>query len=179
MRVKSSVKKICEHCFMVYRKNKLHVYCPKNPRHKQRQGFHTCVTCASCVSSTFGLSASSLSSSSSSATMASPLVSPVAQSQVFQMSSLLSKSGINSSIDLSGLLFGNSSISLGVRASTATHGIGSSSINASSFSSSSSSGFSGMGSSSSISSSSSSGELSTVSKVVLSALHLSKLPPSI
>ena len=46
MRVKSSVKKLCAHCFMVYRKNKLHVYCPKNPRHKQRQGFHTCVSCA-------------------------------------------------------------------------------------------------------------------------------------
>lgn len=42
MRVRSSVKRLCEHCYTVYRKKRLYVYCTKNPRHKQRQGFHTC-----------------------------------------------------------------------------------------------------------------------------------------
>ena len=38
MKVKSSVKKRCEHCYTVRRDGVLYVYCKKNPRHKQRQG---------------------------------------------------------------------------------------------------------------------------------------------
>lgn len=41
MKVKSSVKKICEACKTVRRKKKLYVICKNNPKHKQRQGFHT------------------------------------------------------------------------------------------------------------------------------------------
>jgi large subunit ribosomal protein L36 len=37
MKVKASVKKICEHCKLVRRKGIVRVIC-KNPRHKQRQG---------------------------------------------------------------------------------------------------------------------------------------------
>lgn len=43
MKVKSSIKKRCEHCYIVKRKNTkgktiIYVYCKRNPRHKQRQG---------------------------------------------------------------------------------------------------------------------------------------------
>lgn len=38
MKVKSSIKKTCEHCYMVRRGSKVFVYCKKNTRHKQRQG---------------------------------------------------------------------------------------------------------------------------------------------
>jgi large subunit ribosomal protein L36 len=37
MKVRSSVKKICEGCKIIRRKGKVRVIC-KNPRHKQRQG---------------------------------------------------------------------------------------------------------------------------------------------
>ncbi|MBC7186371.1 MAG: 50S ribosomal protein L36 [bacterium] len=37
MKVRSSVKKICESCKIVKRKGVVMVIC-KNPRHKQRQG---------------------------------------------------------------------------------------------------------------------------------------------
>ncbi len=37
MKVRSSVKKICDHCQLVRRGGKLMVIC-KNPKHKQRQG---------------------------------------------------------------------------------------------------------------------------------------------
>jgi large subunit ribosomal protein L36 len=37
MKVKASVKKVCEHCKMIKRKGVLRIVC-KNPRHKQRQG---------------------------------------------------------------------------------------------------------------------------------------------
>ncbi|HEX9974737.1 MAG TPA: 50S ribosomal protein L36 [bacterium] len=37
MKVRSSVKKICESCKIVKRKGRVFVIC-KNPRHKQRQG---------------------------------------------------------------------------------------------------------------------------------------------
>ncbi|HLB75183.1 MAG TPA: 50S ribosomal protein L36 [Sedimentisphaerales bacterium] len=37
MKVRSSVKRICERCKIVRRKGVLRVICP-NPRHKQRQG---------------------------------------------------------------------------------------------------------------------------------------------
>ena len=37
MKVKASVKKICEHCRVIKRRGVLRVICI-NPRHKQRQG---------------------------------------------------------------------------------------------------------------------------------------------
>ena len=37
MKVRSSVKRICENCKMVRRKGTVYVICT-NPRHKQRQG---------------------------------------------------------------------------------------------------------------------------------------------
>ncbi|MBT5875549.1 MAG: 50S ribosomal protein L36 [Candidatus Latescibacteria bacterium] len=37
MKVRSSVKKMCEQCKVVRRKGVVRVLCP-NPRHKQRQG---------------------------------------------------------------------------------------------------------------------------------------------
>jgi len=37
MKVRSSVKKICENCKIVRRKGRIYVIC-SNPRHKQRQG---------------------------------------------------------------------------------------------------------------------------------------------
>ncbi len=69
---------------MVYRKNKLHVYCPKNPRHKQRQGFHTCVSCACSPAASASASLpispintlSSFYSSSSSSSFSSSMSSP-------------------------------------------------------------------------------------------------------
>ena len=42
MRVRMSIKKICEYCFFQRRKNnKLYVMCKINPRHRQRQRFST------------------------------------------------------------------------------------------------------------------------------------------
>ena len=38
MKVRSSVKRICENCKVVRRKGKIYVVCSSNPRHKQRQG---------------------------------------------------------------------------------------------------------------------------------------------
>ncbi len=37
MKVRSSVKKICDNCKIIKRKGKIRVIC-KNPRHKQVQG---------------------------------------------------------------------------------------------------------------------------------------------
>lgn len=49
MKVKSAVRRLCQHCKMVKRRGKLYVICKKNPRHKQRQGFHSCA--GACCSS--------------------------------------------------------------------------------------------------------------------------------
>jgi large subunit ribosomal protein L36 len=38
MKVRASVKKICSSCRIIRRKGVLRVICPKEPRHKQRQG---------------------------------------------------------------------------------------------------------------------------------------------
>lgn len=38
MKVRASVKRICEHCKLVKRRRKLFVICSANPKHKQRQG---------------------------------------------------------------------------------------------------------------------------------------------
>jgi large subunit ribosomal protein L36 len=37
MKVRTSVKKICEHCKVVRRNGVIRVICKRNPRHKQRQ----------------------------------------------------------------------------------------------------------------------------------------------
>ncbi|GBF96546.1 hypothetical protein Rsub_09129 [Raphidocelis subcapitata] len=41
MRVRGSVRKLCEYCFVVRRRGKLFVMCKKNPKHKQRQLYTT------------------------------------------------------------------------------------------------------------------------------------------
>jgi large subunit ribosomal protein L36 len=38
MKVRASVKPICEHCKVVRRRGVVRIICKKNPRHKQRQG---------------------------------------------------------------------------------------------------------------------------------------------
>ena len=38
MKVRASVKRICEHCKIVKRRGRIYVICKRNPRHKQRQG---------------------------------------------------------------------------------------------------------------------------------------------
>jgi len=38
MKVRSSVKRICEHCKIVRRRGRIYVICKSNPKHKQRQG---------------------------------------------------------------------------------------------------------------------------------------------
>lgn len=38
MKVRTSVKKICEHCRVVKRARIVRIICDRNPRHKQRQG---------------------------------------------------------------------------------------------------------------------------------------------
>jgi len=38
MKVRSSVKRICENCKVVRRRGTVFVICSSNPRHKQRQG---------------------------------------------------------------------------------------------------------------------------------------------
>ena len=44
MKVRASIKKICLNCSMVRRGKTRYVYCSKNPKHKQRQGFHTLIS---------------------------------------------------------------------------------------------------------------------------------------
>eukprot|EP00163_Fabomonas_tropica_P009098 TRINITY_DN1888_c0_g1_i1.p1 TRINITY_DN1888_c0_g1~~TRINITY_DN1888_c0_g1_i1.p1 ORF type:complete len:107 (-),score=0.12 TRINITY_DN1888_c0_g1_i1:94-414(-) len=41
MRVRASVKRICEHCIIVKRGKRIYNICKKNRRHKQRQGMST------------------------------------------------------------------------------------------------------------------------------------------
>lgn len=38
MKVRTSVKRICENCKVIRRKGVLRVICSSDPRHKQRQG---------------------------------------------------------------------------------------------------------------------------------------------
>ena len=38
MKVRPSVKKMCEHCKVVRRKGRVMIICSANPKHKQRQG---------------------------------------------------------------------------------------------------------------------------------------------
>ncbi|KAK9129514.1 hypothetical protein Sjap_010001 [Stephania japonica] len=41
MKVRSSVKKMCEFCRTVKRRGRVYVLCTSNPKHKQRQGIST------------------------------------------------------------------------------------------------------------------------------------------
>ncbi|RYH24338.1 50S ribosomal protein L36 [archaeon] len=43
MKVRSSIKALCPHCYIVKRGKKRFVYCKESPKHKQRQGFHTMI----------------------------------------------------------------------------------------------------------------------------------------
>lgn len=38
MKVRPSVKRMCEHCKVIRRRGVVRVICTSNPRHKQRQG---------------------------------------------------------------------------------------------------------------------------------------------
>ncbi|MCZ6683778.1 MAG: 50S ribosomal protein L36, partial [Planctomycetota bacterium] len=38
MKVRSSVRRICEHCKLIKRRGVIRVICSADPRHKQRQG---------------------------------------------------------------------------------------------------------------------------------------------
>jgi large subunit ribosomal protein L36 len=38
MKVRASVRKLCDNCKIVKRKGVVRVICKKNPKHKQRQG---------------------------------------------------------------------------------------------------------------------------------------------
>ena len=38
MKVRASVKRLCDNCKVVKRKGIVRVICKKNPKHKQRQG---------------------------------------------------------------------------------------------------------------------------------------------
>ncbi|KAM7277004.1 hypothetical protein ACFE04_018870 [Oxalis oulophora] len=41
MKVRSSVKKMCEFCKTIKRRGRVYVICSSNPKHKQRQGMST------------------------------------------------------------------------------------------------------------------------------------------
>nr|DAD27165.1 TPA_asm: hypothetical protein HUJ06_028633 [Nelumbo nucifera] len=41
MKVRASVKKLCEFCRTVKRRGRVYVLCTANPKHKQRQGIST------------------------------------------------------------------------------------------------------------------------------------------
>ncbi|VFQ64255.1 unnamed protein product [Cuscuta campestris] len=41
MKVRSSVKKLCEFCRTIKRRGRVYVICSANPKHKQRQGLST------------------------------------------------------------------------------------------------------------------------------------------
>ena len=50
MKVRSAIKAMCKHCYVVRRGKIRYVKCKKNPKHKQRQGFHTsCEAAGPCV----------------------------------------------------------------------------------------------------------------------------------
>ncbi|WP_419163629.1 50S ribosomal protein L36 [Candidatus Palauibacter sp.] len=38
MKVRSSVRRICEHCKVIRRRGIVRVICSRDPKHKQRQG---------------------------------------------------------------------------------------------------------------------------------------------
>lgn len=58
MKTKSAIKRLCKHCKIVKRRGRNFVICKKNPRHKQRQGFHTTTGAASAAANTLNSSSS-------------------------------------------------------------------------------------------------------------------------
>ncbi|CAI0389353.1 unnamed protein product [Linum tenue] len=46
MKVRSSVKKMCEFCQVIKRRGRVYVLCSSNPKHKQRQGLATFAHCS-------------------------------------------------------------------------------------------------------------------------------------
>jgi large subunit ribosomal protein L36 len=46
MKVRSAIRRMCKHCYIVRRGKKVSVYCKKDPKHKQRQGFHSFARCS-------------------------------------------------------------------------------------------------------------------------------------
>jgi ribosomal protein L36 len=44
MKVRSAIKKFCKFCYIVRRGKVRYVYCKENPKHKQRQGYHTIIS---------------------------------------------------------------------------------------------------------------------------------------
>jgi len=51
MKIRSSLRKMCEQCKIITRGRKNYVICKGNPRHKQRQGYSTMVNIADGVTS--------------------------------------------------------------------------------------------------------------------------------
>lgn len=57
MKVRSSVKRMCDGCKIVRRRRKVYVICDRSPKHKQRQGLHTSALAAGSPTTTAGASA--------------------------------------------------------------------------------------------------------------------------
>ncbi|OMO57781.1 Ribosomal protein L36 [Corchorus olitorius] len=55
MKVRASVKKMCEFCKTVKRRGRVYVICIANPKHKQRQGFSTFASEGTLPPPTYGL----------------------------------------------------------------------------------------------------------------------------
>lgn len=57
MKVRSSIRAMCQHCYVVRRGKTRYVCCKVTPKHKQRQGYHTmahkngeyCIVCNTAV----------------------------------------------------------------------------------------------------------------------------------
>ncbi|KAK2357865.1 hypothetical protein P8452_77074 [Trifolium repens] len=59
MKVRSSVKKMCEYCRTIKRKGRVYIMCTANPKHKQRQGISTFANDASSHNLSVDISSSS------------------------------------------------------------------------------------------------------------------------
>lgn len=55
MKVRASVKKMCEFCRTVKRRGRVYILCTSNPKHKQRQGYSTFAS-EGLISTTYGFS---------------------------------------------------------------------------------------------------------------------------
>eukprot|EP00287_Rhodomonas_sp_CCMP768_P010939 CAMPEP_0196741954 /NCGR_PEP_ID=MMETSP1091-20130531/43570_1 /TAXON_ID=302021 /ORGANISM="Rhodomonas sp., Strain CCMP768" /LENGTH=97 /DNA_ID=CAMNT_0042087841 /DNA_START=13 /DNA_END=303 /DNA_ORIENTATION=- len=55
MKVRSAVKKMCDHCKVVKRKKRVYIVCSANKKHKQRQGFHSLSTANEAAGSSLGV----------------------------------------------------------------------------------------------------------------------------
>ncbi|KAM7511502.1 hypothetical protein LguiB_010377 [Lonicera macranthoides] len=75
MKVRSSVKKMCEYCRTVKRRGRVFVLCTANPKHKQRQGLSTFASDGQLPPLSLGTSVKEESSSSMSQTLRAGLIS--------------------------------------------------------------------------------------------------------